>query len=304
MKTTLSFALYCLISSLFDVSLTAQQNRVDFNRPVLQNLALKQSAAALPPDAARLRKRVQERQNELAGRLIIKQKKWTALNAQNAGLPTKGVVAIEGEIKDIKNRISRLDHVLVNIDRLWSDPVERYRLIAPNSTDGEAHEYKSPTEEINIEGSCDALYIHEIEHVIYSLDHGGGLFAANGYLINRGKMTEEVLAYKSQYAMDPSALKDAPNSMAALTHIYVTELTYPNGKPVHPEYNEAYQAYRKALKNATSRPELIAQIIPSDPVLIASLRDTASKNALTRYLQKIAEQVAYNNAWLYAFSPV
>ncbi len=62
MKTILLCVLFCLTSSLFAVSLIAQQRSGDLNCPTSQQYFLKKSTSAFPKEAARLRKRVQDKQ--------------------------------------------------------------------------------------------------------------------------------------------------------------------------------------------------------------------------------------------------
>ncbi len=114
---------------------------------------------------------------------------------------------------------------------------------------------------IYIETSGDALSIHEITHVIQSIEAGRLDFNSNGELKNSG-VTEksahatvkkiaanEVEAYKSQYSFNPSSLPKNVSNINKIDIHYVVSLRDRNGNIVYPIIKDFSDQLKRISKN-------------------------------------------------------
>ena len=249
MKTMITFGIFSLVlvpfSSLKAVE-SPSPNPIILNSPNVD-------IWVFPIEAKMLKKNVQDVEEHLTNLRADKIKKASILNNDKLKVVNeKGKTELDRiiyktklQIEDLSSRISRLKHIKATIDDLIADSINRYRFVYPQSSEGDSHVYKDGNGVVLIEGATDGMHIHEMEHIANSLHRGGLKFDGNHYLINQGGMTDEVAAYKSQYAFDPNSLKVYANSMIEITHVYVAELKYDNGAPVHPEYWFAYLQLQK-----------------------------------------------------------
>ena len=98
-----------------------------------------------------------------------------------------------------------------DIENLRSDNDHDYSFVSPSSENGE-HHVVGDGRKVEIEGSSDGLYVHEIRHIGQSLAAGGLKFSTKaetkGLLLNaggrNGAIGNEVEAYRAQYSFDSS----------------------------------------------------------------------------------------------------
>ena len=106
---------------------------------------------------------------------------------------------------DLIKRGDNLNKALTYIETLEKDAAT-FRLTEPSSNNGFHHVVKGKDEVINIEGRNTGFHLHEITHIVQSLEAGGLQFNKDGFLVNVGnmigKIKNEVNAYKIHFSYD------------------------------------------------------------------------------------------------------
>lgn len=153
---------------------------------------------------------------------------------------------------DAQTEVALLNQALLDIDRLGDDTEHFYTLMTDKFFFGEEHhvqQYKGGR--IGIESSSNAFALHEIRHVVQSLDAGGLIFE-NGLLRNAAgnnpydktiyKTPEEfynafshneIEAYQVQFSMDHSFPGHGVQFVSDISVHTVGTIHYPNGTPVY-----------------------------------------------------------------------
>ena len=156
-----------------------------------------------PKDAENLKTQIDKRINQL-------NKNNNKLQAKIAkgGLSDKKLAKIQDRIAENEVKILFLNKSLVDIKNI-EEAKEVFRLAGPSQSDGTHGVVRGCDGVINIEGSNNGLYLHEMRHVGQSMEVGELKFNEKGQLYNSGKTKEsrienEVEAYKVQYSYDGS----------------------------------------------------------------------------------------------------
>ena len=165
-----------------------------------------------PKEAERLSKSIKDRIED------IKQNTIKIENEIKAGkskfllfshrLNEKQILSRKDKIAENNMKIKLLNQSLTDIEAI-GNATDTYRLTSPSQNDGTHSVIKGEDNVINIEGSNDGLYIHEIRHIGQSMEAGGLKFNKNGQLINPANTYKvarknEVNAYQTQYSFDNS----------------------------------------------------------------------------------------------------
>jgi RHS repeat-associated protein len=180
------------------------------------------------------------------------QKKMDGLSKDKAGLQAKlndkdkpvsdkERAKIESKISDIDARSGRLESSKGDIDKLGADQDHTYDLVSGSGN--EHHVTQGDDGVINIEGSSDALHVHEIKHVSQSLDKGKLEFSAEK-LLKPSTLTgevDEIKAYQAQYSFSPSSLPKYAGSIGDINRQWVGTITNGDGKPIYPAINQLIQ---------------------------------------------------------------
>lgn len=199
-------------------------------------------------EADQLTKNSQDKIKELQSSKADLQAK---LDDKNSSLSDKKRERLEGRIADIDSRMNSLEGTIADIKLLGDDQQNTYDLV---SNSGEKnHVTKGEDGVINIQGSSDALYVHEIKHVSLSLSSKAGLvFSQNGYLkptSNLG-LTDEIEGYKAQYGYSPSSIPGYSGTYSGINAGFIANIKDSSGNPVYPAINDAYNRHQKALRKA------------------------------------------------------
>jgi RHS repeat-associated protein len=118
----------------------------------------------------------------------------------------KGIKNDNEKITELNNQNSLLSTASNDIDKLRNDQGHDYSFVSPASDDGTHHVNGDGGRGVQIEGSNNGLYIHEIAHVRQSLDAGGLRFSPEHLLYNAGNgsgiLGNEVDSYRIQFSFD------------------------------------------------------------------------------------------------------
>jgi len=184
---------------------------------------------------------------------LDKDKLQTKLDNKDNPLSDKQRGETEAKKADIDAMKSSLEISKGNIDALKADNNHTYDLV---NADGEMHNVIQGTDGIiKIEGSNDALYIHEIDHVAKSLRSNNGLqFSDEGLLMpslspSSGR-NDEIAAYRAQYAFSPWSLPSKAGSINDINLEWVATLRNSSGQVAYPAINQIWVNYQISLRKA------------------------------------------------------
>ncbi|WP_348655499.1 RHS repeat-associated core domain-containing protein [uncultured Roseivirga sp.] len=195
-------------------------------------------------EADRLKENVQNRKEQLA-------KQKGRLEARIAKREAKGksTEKLEGRIATINSRTESLDNTIEAIDAIGAH--ERTFDLVSNS--GETNYVKEGSDGvINIQGSSDALHVHEIEHVSRSINSENGLeFTSSGYLqpTTATGLSDEIAGYTAQFGYQPSSLPGSVRSSDDIDLEYIGNLKKKDGTPVYPVLHQIWQNRQKGIRN-------------------------------------------------------
>lgn len=154
-----------------------------------------------PQAAEELKTKIREKTTELQ----------TKINRCNNKLNREGISErrankLREKINDATGRIESLNNSIVNIDLIQSDTQNTYRLVKHSGES--SHVTRGSDGVINIQGTSDGIFIHEIKHVAMSINSSNGLVFNNNYLVptTQDGLTDEMEGYKAQYAYDGGGL--------------------------------------------------------------------------------------------------
>jgi RHS repeat-associated protein len=203
-----------------------------------------------PKEAEKLTKNIEAKKSDL-GKEIAKQQ--GKLN--NDKLSEEDRTKINGEITDLTARVQQLDKSLGDIKALGEDTEHTYDLVGSNSD--EHHVEKDKSGIINIQGSSDALHIHEIRHVALSLASKAGLQFDNKGLLSATTIVglrDEIEGYSAQYGYDPKTLPSplgvgisSPSKISDINKGYIANIYGSNGY-IYPLIRRHYQNEEKQKK--------------------------------------------------------
>lgn len=166
------------------------------------------------------------------------------------GISDKKKARLEGRIADIDSRTESLDGTIADIDALGADQDNTFDLVS-NSNETN-HVKKGSDGVINIQGSNDALHIHEIKHTALSLSSEDGLqFNSKNFLkpaLSSNGLQDEIAGYKAQYGYQPSSLPGSVSNGSGINLEYIANLKKSDGSPVYPALNQRYQNQQKQMK--------------------------------------------------------
>ena len=158
------------------------------------------------------------------------------------------------KIEDFNNRIDYLNRNKDNVKRLGTDQDNIYA-IGSTAGDGVNTVRKDEDGKVVIQADGTARILHEITHIVQSLDTGGLLFSNNSILCNAGitfpreerdgMIAEyEVEAYRNQYAYNPYSLLKLPQSLNHINQEYVSSIIV-NGKPAYSRISDHTRRLKK-----------------------------------------------------------
>ncbi|MDE6480874.1 MAG: hypothetical protein K2L45_11475 [Muribaculaceae bacterium] len=186
-----------------------------------------------PEDAERLLNNVKDRIQNLQDQI-------SGLNADldNKDLTDKEKKITRSMIKENKEKITLLENSMTTIVDMGNDQEHIY---AFESTDGSQPNMVRQGEDgtIFVQASSDSMALHEITHVGQSLKNDGLIFV-DGKLRNAstelgGAAKNEVVAYRTQFAMDPRDMPIPVISIKMINNKYLQHIQNPQtGKPLYP----------------------------------------------------------------------
>lgn len=197
-----------------------------------------------PAEAEKLKEKINNRKNSLSK---TKSKLQGKLNEK--GISDKKKARLEKRIANIDARTKSLDKTISNIDALGADKDNVFDLVS-NSNETN-HVKKGSDGVIAIQGSNDALHIHEISHVAQSLNSKKGLqFSKSGFLLSttRNGLKDEITGYRAQYGYEPSSLPGSVSSMSDIDMKFIGNLRKSDGTLVYPMINRLWQQKQKRMK--------------------------------------------------------
>ena len=198
-----------------------------------------------PAEAEKLKQKINDRKESLAK---TRSKLEGKLNKE--GISDKQKARLENRIADIDSRTESLDGSIADIDALGADQEHTFDLVS-NSNETN-HVKKGSDGVINIQGSSDALHIHEIKHTALSLSSEEGLqFNANNFLkpaLSSNGLLDEIAGYKAQYGFQPSSLPGSVSSGSGINLEYIAGLKKEDGSPVYPALHQRFQNQLKQMK--------------------------------------------------------
>lgn len=223
----------------------AQDNPIRYNDP--DGMIWKD-----PNEAEKLKGKVQSRIDQLG-----KQKTKLQGKLENGDLSDKQRSRIEKRIGGIDQSTEQLNGTIDAIDALGADQDNTFDLV--NNSGESNHVKKGSDGVINIQGTTDALHVHEITHVSLSLKAGGLQFGKGNYLLatSRDGFADESTAYKVQFSFAPSSLPGSGvNSHNDIDLKYLGNLKTSDGRYVYPALNQRWvntqkqnQLNKKMFKN-------------------------------------------------------
>jgi len=195
-----------------------------------------------PAEAEKLKGKINDTKASLAK---TRSKLEGKLNEE--GISDKKKARLENRVADIDSRTESLDSSIADIDALGADQEHTFDLVS-NSNETN-HVKKGSDGVINIQGSNDALHIHEIKHVSLSLSSEDGLqFNSKNFLkpaLSSNGILDEIAGYKAQYGFSPSSLPGSVSSGSGINLQYLAGLTKEDGSPVYPALFQRYQNGQK-----------------------------------------------------------
>ena len=196
-----------------------------------------------PAEAEKLKEKINDKKASLAK---TKSKLEGKLNKE--GISDKKKARLENRIADIDSRTESLDGTIADIDALGADQEHTFDLVS-NSNETN-HVKKGSDGVISIQGSSDALHIHEIKHTALSLSSEKGLqFTSKGLLkpaLSSNGLLDEIAGYTAQYGYEP--LPGSVSSGSGIDLQYIANLRKSNGFPVYPALYQRYQNQQKQMK--------------------------------------------------------
>jgi hypothetical protein len=189
--------------------------------------------------AKRLMTRIDAKINELTKESSKIQAK---LDEPNAQLSDKQKAKLAVTLKDLESRLAELNASKADIDRLGNDPNHIYAF----SAKGENCVIKINDNQILIQGTNDALLIHEIRHISLWLQTGRCLkFSKNNLLlpIFAEGSVDELQSYRAQYAFAPNSLPGVyPTDMAHVNLEFVAKIQREDGAIAYPSIHQMWEA--------------------------------------------------------------
>ncbi len=171
------------------------------------------------------------------------------MSDKNNPLSDKKRTALEKEDKNLEGRISQLNTSKADIKKLGDDKDHEYDLVSTSG--GDHHVEKGSDGVIKIEGSSDALHIHEIRHVSLSLSSSKGLQFRDGLLkpnFANGER-DEIEGYSAQHGYDPKSLPGVyPDYLNGIDANYIGNISRSDGSLVYPQIKAVDEDRKKNAK--------------------------------------------------------
>ena len=175
------------------------------------------------------------------------------ITTKDAHLADKKRDKIDHLLTDIEGRIAELTASKADIERLGRDANHVYEL-------GEASEncvVKKAHNLIIIQGTNDALYLHEIRHVSLSLQTKKGLEFSNSNLLLptfADGSADELQGYRAQYAYEPTSLPQTyryyPTDLAHISIAYIGNIQREDGAYAYLGIQKTWQDLQKILEQS------------------------------------------------------
>lgn len=151
---------------------------------------------------------------------------------------------LQDQIENLTQNIEILENSICDIERLAED-TNTYDLV-----DGyDRNSVVKNDNVIEIQGPESALHLHEIRHVVQSLDNGGLRFKDN-HLVNNDIIPSEIEANKVQFAFKKSTLSYPPKSLNGITVKYLADMVDSQGIPIYPTIKSAFYKREKERSRA------------------------------------------------------
>ncbi|NLN26080.1 MAG: hypothetical protein GX163_10655 [Bacteroidetes bacterium] len=199
-----------------------------------------------PVEAKKLQKNIENRRDKQQNDINRIQNK-----IDNKNLSEKAIARKQKRLDNKQGRVDEMDKSIEDID-LLDKSEHTFRLVGG----GELNRVTQGDDGvINIQGSSDAIHIHEIRHVSLSLSSEEGMQFSNesGYLkTTQGiGLLDEMEGYKAQYAFRPGSLPFSVKNInefnpSGRNRVLMTRnigsLNH-KGKPVYKEINKLHKQY-------------------------------------------------------------
>ena len=188
---------------------------------------------AKPEDVERLLANVNDRIQSLQNQVSVLE-----ASLENTDLSDKEKSLNTLMIKENQEKISLLENSIVTIGAMEADQEHVYSF---EPTDGNQPHMVRLGEDgtVYVQASSDSMALHEITHVGQSLEQGELLFVGDALRNASTKLGEaaknEVVAYRTQYAMNPFNMPIPIISIKLINNKYLQHIRNPQtGQPLYP----------------------------------------------------------------------
>ena len=174
------------------------------------------------------------------------------LNDLSTHLTERQKDKIANEVADIESRLKELTISIADIERIGNDKAHTYDFDNfPN--EGTYYVIKGKDNEIIIQGTIEANFIHEFRHLSLSLQSKKGLrFSRNNLLmpVNEDGIVDELQAYRAQYAFAPYSLPGIyPKKFEQVNLAYLGTIKLDDGSIAYPTIQNAFEENVKSAKS-------------------------------------------------------
>jgi hypothetical protein len=160
------------------------------------------------------------------------------LHNKGSHLTKKQADLIVYNIKDIDSRIAELLTSKADIVRLSNDKEHIYDIGGDGKDSGAQYIKKGKGNNVLIQGTCDAQFIHEIRHISMSLQLIRGLrFSKNNLLMPlfADGIEDEIQGYRAQSAFKPNSLPGMyPKYLEDINLQYISSIQKEDGSVAYP----------------------------------------------------------------------
>gem|GEM_PF-653315 len=159
------------------------------------------------------------------------------------------IKTLDRAISSANDQVKELEKAITDIDKLGDDQNHEYYLVGA-ADNGENHVYQGVGNEVKIQGSNDAVHLHEIRHISISLSRGGLNFSSDGYLLPTTKtgFLDEQSGYRVQFSFNNNGIEKAPLKYIDQINLRFLGTYAPDGTVLYPKIEEAYHKAQEGEK--------------------------------------------------------
>ncbi|QMU63060.1 MAG: hypothetical protein GKR88_01420 [Flavobacteriaceae bacterium] len=197
-------------------------------------------------EADRFIEKVKNRLKSVTGKIAKLQYKL-----DNGDLSDKKKAKLKKRIDGLTSRTESLKGTISDVVALGADKDHVFDLVSNSGDTNHVKEGKDGV--ISIQGSTDALHVHEIKHVALALKSRNGLkFNSQNLLkpVSGNGLKDEILGYRAQYGYEPSSLPGSVSNMSGIDLKYIGNLRKDDGTLVYPIINRIWKQKQKRIKNS------------------------------------------------------